>query len=216
MKWSERAWEEAEPIYRRILELAFVRELMAGALSRERFLFYLRQDAFYLVGFGKALAGIAAKLDNVAHSQAFLGFATDCMAMERALHSTFLGEACPKASTPSPTCLLYASHLLQQVHHAPLEVAMASTLPCFRVYQKVGEHILANQSPGDNPYQAWIDTYGGGVFAAAVQKATTLCDEVAASCSEERRQAMTEAYVLCTKMEWMFWDSAFRLEAWPV
>ena len=217
MKWSEQAWKEAEPVYERILELDFVRELMAGTLSREKFLFYIRQDALYLVGFGKALAGIAAKLDKVEHSRAFLSFAGDCMAVERALHASYLGgEKVPERIEPSPTCLLYTSYILKQVCDAPLEVAMAAILPCFWVYKEVGDHILAKQKKNGNPYQALIDTYGGVEFAAAVQKAIAICDEAAASCTEGRRQAMTEAYVLCTKMEWMFWDSAWRQEVWPV
>jgi thiaminase/transcriptional activator TenA len=214
MKWSERAWKEAAPVYGRILELDFVRELIAGTLSREKFLFYIRQDALYLVGFGKALAGIAAKLDDVEHSRAFLTFAGECMAVERALHASYLGdEALPE---PSPTCLLYTSYILKQVYDAPLEVAMAAVLPCFWVYKEVGDHILAAQSKNGNPYQAWIDTYGGDEFAEAVLQAIAICDEVAASCPEARRRAMTDAFVVCTKMEWMFWDSAWKLETWPV
>ena len=217
MKWSEQAWKEAEPVYRRILELDFVRELTAGTLDREKFLFYIRQDALYLVGFGKALAGIAAKLDNVEHSQAFLAFAGECMAIERALHESYLGgEKLQDLIEPSPTCLLYTSYILKQVYDAPLEVAMAAVLPCFWVYKEVGDHILSRRKINGNPYQAWIDTYGGEEFAVAVKKAIDICDGAAASCTEARRQAMTEAYVLCTKMEWMFWDSAWKQEAWPV
>jgi len=217
MQWSEQAWKEADPVYRRILELDFVRELVTGTLNREKFLFYIQQDALYLAGFGKALAGIAAKLDNTEYSQAFLAFAGECMAVERALHESYLGKKnLPEQLEPSPTCLLYTSYILKQLYDAPLEVAMATVLPCFWVYKKVGDHILATQSKNGNPYQAWIDTYGGDEFAAAVRKAIAICDEVAASCTEARRRAMIEAFVLCTKMEWMFWDSAWKLEAWPV
>ena len=217
MKWSEHAWKTAEPVYRQILNLDFVRGLIDGTLSREKFLFYIRQDAEYLVGFGKALAGIAARLDNVEHSQAFLIFAGECMAVERSLHESYLGsEKLPAKLEPSPTCLLYTSYILKQVYSAPLEVAMAAVLPCFWVYKEVGDYILTKQNKNGNPYQAWIDTYGGDEFATAVQKAINICDEVATSCSNTVRQAMTEAYVLCTKMEWMFWDSAWKLETWPV
>ena len=217
MRWSEQAWQAAAPVFARILELDFVRELMSGALSREKFLFYIRQDALYLAGFGKALAGIASRLDKAEHSQAFLAFAGECMAVERALHESYLGGVQDQERIePSPTCLLYTSYILKQVYDAPLEVALAAVLPCFWVYKEVGEHILAKQSRNGNPYQAWIDTYGGDEFAAAVRKAIAICDEAAESCTEARRLAMTEAYVLCTKMEWMFWDSAWKQEAWPV
>ncbi|MCL2124286.1 MAG: TenA family protein, partial [Desulfovibrionaceae bacterium] len=141
----------------------------------------------------------------------------ECMAVERALHESYLGrENMPERIEPSPTCLLYTSHILKEVYDAPLEVAMAAVLPCFWVYKEVGDHILAKQTKNGNPYQAWIDTYGGDEFAATVQKAIAICDEAAASCTEAQRRAMTEAYVLCTKMEWMFWDSAWKLEAWPL
>ena len=217
MQWSEQAWKDAEPVYRRILELDFVRELISGTLSREKFVSYIRQDALYLAGFGKALAGIAAKLDNVEHSRAFLVFAGECMAVERALHESYLGqEEMLERLEPSPSCLLYTSYIMRLLYDGPLEVAMAAVLPCFWVYQKVGDHILATQSKSGNPYQAWIDTYGGDEFAAAVRQAIAICDEAAASCTEARRRAMTEAFVLCTKMEWMFWDSAWKLETWPV
>ena len=139
------------------------------------------------------------------------------MAVERSLHESYLGKnKLPGQIVSSPTCLLYTSHIIKQLYDAPLEVAMAAVLPCFWVYKEVGDYILAKQNKNANPYQAWIDTYGGDEFASAVQKAIVICDEVAASCTESQRQAMTNAYVLCTKMEWMFWDSAWKMEIWPV
>ena len=93
---------------------------------------------------------------------------------------------------------------------------MAAILPCFWVYMEVGEYILANQTKGENQYQEWIDTYGGDEFGNAVKLAIDICDDMAAKGGESLREAMTNAYVMCTKMEWMFWDSAYKLEQWPV
>lgn len=217
MNWSEQAWREALPVYTKILELPFVRELMDGTLPQEKFRFYVQQDALYLNGFSKALAGIAAKLDNPAHMGAFAVFASDTMAVERDMHQTFfdlLGRL--DDLEPSPTCLLYTSYILKQLADAPVETAMAAVLPCFWVYKEVGDYILANQAKGANRYQGWIDTYGGDEYGAAVKQAIAICDELAAARTEKQRTAMTKAYVLCTKMEWMFWDSAYRLERWPV
>lgn len=61
-RWSDEAWEAAEPVYRRILEHPFVGELAAGTLSAERFRFYIRQDALYLDGYARRLAHIASRL----------------------------------------------------------------------------------------------------------------------------------------------------------
>ncbi|SBW10441.1 TENA/THI-4 family protein [uncultured delta proteobacterium] len=217
MKWSEQAWQAALPAYTKILELDFLRELMDGTLPEEKFRFYIQQDALYLNGFGKALAGIAARLENPAHMGAFVRFAGDTMAVERDMHQAFfavLGKL--EDLEPSPTCLLYTSYMLKQLSDAPVETALASVLPCFWVYKEVGDYILAHQSKGPNRYQSWIDTYGGEEYGAAVRQAIGICDELAAVCTPKQRESMTKSYVLCTKMEWMFWDSAYKLEQWPV
>lgn len=217
MKWSEQAWQAALPAYTAILELDFLRELMDGTLPQEKFRFYIQQDALYLHGFGKALAGIAAKLDDPEHIGAFVAFAGDTMAVERDMHQSFFSVlGALENLEPSPTCLLYTSYMLRQLADAPVEVAMASVLPCFWVYKEVGDYILANQTRGANPYQKWINTYGGEEFGTAVKRAIAVCDELAAACTAQQRDAMTRAYILCTKMEWMFWDSAYKLERWPV
>lgn len=217
MDWSEQAWQAALPVYNKILELDFIRELMDGSLPEEKFRFYLQQDALYLAGFGKALAGIASKLAKPEHTEAFAAFAGDTMAVERDMQQAYFSVmGTLEDLEPSPTCLLYTSTLLRQLADAPVETAMAAVLPCFRVYQEVGEYILKNQSGKDNRYQSWIDTYGGEEFGDAVRRAIAICDELAAECTQKQRDSMTDAYVLCTKMEWMFWDSAYKLEQWPV
>ena len=217
MQWSEQAWQAALPAYTKILDLPFLHELMDGSLPREKFRFYIQQDALYLNGFGKALAGIAAKLEKIEHMQTFVTFAGDIMQVEREMHQSFydvLGDM--DNLEASPACQLYVSYMLRQLADAPVETALASVLPCFWVYKEVGDHILANQTKGDNQYQNWINTYGGEEYGAAVARAIAVCDELAANCTKKQREAMTKAYVLCTKMEWMFWDSAYRLEQWPV
>ena len=218
--WSQQAWKEAEPVFRRILEHAFIRELMDGTLEQKKFLFYINQDALYLAAFGRVLSSIAARLEKPDQINAFLSFANDSMMVEKALHESFLPHTLQNHS-PSPTCLLYTSFLLSQAT-APAEVAVASVLPCFWVYKEVGDYILAClKSAGSvrvpkNPYQAWIDTYGGEEYAAAVARAITICDDLAAAASPDMRTRMTRNYVLATRMEWMFWDSAHRLEPWLV
>ena len=67
-----------------------------------------------------------------------------------------------------------------------------------------------------NPYQAWIDTYASEEFGAAVSAQIAIADRLAASASAERQAAMAATFHRCTQLEWMFWDSAYRMERWPV
>ena len=117
---------------------------------------------------------------------------------------------------PSPACLLYTSYLWRQLAIAPIEVSVAAVLPCFWIYKAVGDYILANQTNEENPYQTWINTYGGDDFSRSVSRAIEICDELAESCTESRQKEMLEAFVVCSKMEYLFWDSAHNLEQWKI
>lgn len=214
-RWSDSAWEAARPVYEKILEHPFVRALADGTLSAERFRFYLRQDALYLDGYARRLAHIAARLGRKEHTEAFLRFAADGIAVERALHEQFLGGEHPAPEEISPACLLYTSVLESQAT-APVEVEAAAVLPCFVVYQRVGEAIHAQQQGTENPYRQWIETYADPAFAASTAEATAICDALADAAGDATRRRMTDLFVRCTRMEWLFWESAWQLETWKI
>lgn len=215
--WSQQTWAAYLPIYHKILEQPFIKELMAGSLSAERFEFYIRQDALYLADFGKVLAGIAIKLENMEETELFLRFSTETIQVERALHESFLAQFNQLAEIEvSPSCLLYTSYLYRMLQQASVEEALAAVLPCFWIYKEVGDYISEHQKEGENPFQSWIDTYSGEAFGQSVQQAIAVCDRYAAQSTESKRQAMMQAYQRSAQLEWLFWDSAYRLETWPV
>ena len=169
MTFSDDAWQRIAPLYAAILELPFNRELAAGTLSRERFTFYMLQDAHYLTHFGKALAVTAARAPDADALIQFAGSAREAVVVERALHEGFfrdfgIAPAEAAATEPSPTCAHYTHYLVALAHNAPYEVAVAALLPCFWIYWEVGKHLRGVAAPG-NPYQAWIDTYADEAFA---------------------------------------------------
>ena len=68
----------------------------------------------------------------------------------------------------SPACHHYVSYLIATAYAEPYEVLLGALLPCFWIYAEVGRDIHARAAPA-NPYQAWIDTYAGEQFHAAVK-----------------------------------------------
>ncbi len=212
--WSESAWDAVTHIYESILELPFLKELAAGTLPEEKFLFYLGQDAHYLNTYCRSLAHVASRLNRNDDVETFLRFASDGIFVERALHESFIkGRPLPPVS---PSCLLYTS-VEEATALEPVCVEAAALLPCFWVYQRVGEHILQSTKNLDtNPYARWIETYGDEGFAESTRKAIEICDRLAAQASNEERRRMTEIFTTCTRLEWMFWDSAFNLEQWKI
>jgi thiaminase/transcriptional activator TenA len=119
------------------------------------------------------------------------------------------------AARPTPVCDHYVSYLLRIAALEPYPVVLAALLPCFWIYLEVGINIHARAAK-PNPYQAWIDTYAGDEFENAVRAVIDTTDAVAARASEETLTAMHAAFTRATQLEWMFWDSAYRLANWPV
>jgi len=74
MSFSAEAWQRIGPLYEAILALPFNQELAAGTLSRERFTFYILQDALYPTQFGRALAVTAARAPD---EEALIQFLTE-------------------------------------------------------------------------------------------------------------------------------------------
>ncbi|UCS93651.1 TenA family protein [Echinicola marina] len=217
MKWSERAWQEISPLYERILLMPFNKELKEGSLPKDKFKFYMGQDAHYLGEFGKALSTISGRLEKLDQVLAFSEFATGAIVVERALHESYFKElGLPEDIEPSPSCQLYTNYIRNQAAFANIEVAVAAILPCFWIYKQVGDYIYANQNGNQNPYKNWIDTYSGEAFSMAVSKAIQIADELANEAGDKSQEDMLRAFKMATKLEWMFWDSAYQLEKWPV
>lgn len=211
---------EIGDLFAKILDHPFVRGLGDGSLSRERFVHYMVQDAHYLAMFARALALAAAKTPDTAAQVELARASHDAIVVERALHDSFfrdfgVDEATFSASRPSPTCFAYGHFLISTAAAEDFPVAVAALLPCFHIYGEVGKVLLAKSVPG-NPWQRWIDTYADESFAEQVRKVMGIVDRAHEAASDAVRARMREVYLTSSRLEWMFWDAAWRLEGWPV
>lgn len=215
MTWFDSAADAASPSFGAILKLPFIREMIDGTLPREKFIFYLQQDALYLRNYSRVLAHIASRVPDAGMAGLFLNFAQDSVAVERGMHARYLASAGP-ATEMSPACMLYTSVQRAQAVEC-VAVEAASVLPCFKVYLDCGLHILDRAGNLDrHPYREWISTYSDRSFARATADAIDACNRLADLFPGETRDEMTRIYVLCTRLEWMFWQSAYDLERWRI
>jgi thiaminase/transcriptional activator TenA len=208
------------PIWDAIHALPFNRELAAGTLPRAAFRHYMIQDAIYLIAYARALAAAAVKAPSTAEIEFFVDSAKGALVVERQLHADYLGKlevdiAAIEAAGASPSCFAYTSFLTGTAQTGSYEELVAAILPCFWVYWDVGKALYRASAPG-NFYQAWIDTYAGDEFGELVQRCKGIADASAARSGDQVIAAMHAAFARSCRYEWAFWDSAYRLERWPV
>lgn len=212
--WYEKTRVKTEKIFESIVTHDFVKELTQATLDEDTFGFYVNQDSLYLSEYKKALVTVGTKCHDPKDTQFFYESATGIIEVEDALHKIFLDKKYINLE-PSPTCELYNSYLARIVNNESVEVGAAAVLPCFTIYKEVGDFILKTQSnKNSNPYQAWIDTYASDEFALAVKQAIEIVDTYALTASPKNLAKMEEVFIKTSKLEWMFWDSAYKQENW--
>ncbi|RZT88446.1 thiaminase/transcriptional activator TenA [Pseudonocardia sediminis] len=213
-------WSDVSDIYRSVLDHPFVTGLTDGSLPHETFRHYIVQDAHYLRGYARALAICAAKAPGENELAMFAEHAAGAISAEQELHDDLLGglglTSEQAAALPvAPATRAYVSYLLATAYGGSYAEAVAAVLPCYWIYGRVGEHLLAAGSP-DPLYQRWIAMYGGEEFGAVVDAVLDATDRIGALASERELGLMREHFTTTSRYEWMFWDGAFRRETWPV
>lgn len=217
MNWTDQAWEAIQPIYHEILKMPFIEELKNGTLPLEKFQFYMLQDAKYLEHYGRALATLGSKAADNEMALDFFEFGKNALIVERALHEAYFKQFNLEPNqeiTIEPVCHHYIHFLKSTVAYDPIEVATAAILPCFWIYKEVGDHIYQNQNTENNPYKNWIETYSGEEFAEGVKKALQYSNYMAENSTEKGRKAMLEAFIAASRLEFNFWDAAYRNITW--
>jgi thiaminase/transcriptional activator TenA len=211
--------DAAKPLLDQIHHHPFNCTLSLGTLALPKFLFYLHQDAIYLTVYARALAMTAARLPSQVQVKEFIRFALGAIEAESQLHLDFLREHAIfniDESQQSPACFMYTNYLLKMAAFASVEEAVASLLPCFWVYNEVGKIMASLDQNENNPYARWIALYSSNNFEVSVNLAVNITNELGAHASPALSVKMTNAFLRSMQLEWMFWDSAYRLEVWTL
>ena len=219
-RFRARLWTVMQGAFAQILAHPFVTGLTDGTLPREAFAYYVIQDAHYLVDYARALALVGARSPDVQAIAMFSAHAQGALEVERALHAGLfrdmgISEEDVRATPVTPTTLAYTSYLLRCCHQGSFAEGLAAILPCYWIYAEVGAALLARSSP-DPLYARWIATYGGEEFGRIVADVLALVDRVGEVTSAAEQTLMREHAYTTSRYEWMFWDAAWRREAWPI
>ncbi|MBI3127536.1 MAG: thiaminase II [Candidatus Tectomicrobia bacterium] len=218
-RFREELRAAAAPVWEAIHRHPFVREVGGGAISPERFGYFICQDYLYLQDFARALQLTGAKAAAQDDLETFAEHAANCVRVERALHAGLAARAGVSerlgVDPPGPATLAYTRHLLATCRAGSLAVGLAALLPCYWIYREVGLR-LARSLPADPLCAEWISVYAGDVYGGLVEAQLALADRLGPSLGSLERARAREAFLLSSRYEWMFWEQAYRLEKWPL
>lgn len=215
-RFTETLKSKALPVWKEIFRHPFLAEAKAGTLPLEKFRYYVIQDYKYLSAFARVVAISLAKAPS---SSALESIARRLVTpIERPLHRKLmpmLGITKEDLrSTPiSPTNLAYCNHMISAASLGSWATGIASLLPCPWTYHELGEVVGKIDHPVFGP---WSAVYAEGLLEEGVKLWQELLDEAGGSASEEEQASIADAFVTSSRYEFMFWEMAYRKEAWPV
>jgi thiaminase/transcriptional activator TenA len=220
MSFTSELWTTMAPVYDAILRHPFLTGLTDGSLPRDRFRFYVVQDALYLREFARSLSLAAARAPEDDWIIMFNDHAAGALRVERSLHEGFFKDfglsPAEVAATPmAPTNLAYTSYLLAVAQGGAFHEALAALLPCYWIYWEVGKRLEQAGSP-DALFGRWIATYASNEFGDVVRAVLAATDVVAAPLRPADREAMHRHVLVTARYEWMFWDMGWNQQSWPV
>jgi thiaminase/transcriptional activator TenA len=212
----------ARPVWDQIVAHPYLSELKDGTLPVETFRFYVQQDWLYLQEFTRAAAIIGGRHPDVEGMKFMLEWVQPLVGMEYHFHKKHAAQLELDFNhvtwEMNEANWAYSRHMLAAAHGGSTAEALAALLPCPAVYAHVGA-LLVQGAPSPNPmYQDWIDFYapsrdGLSPRIAAIQ---ARFDDVAANLDPATWARCERNYVISSRYEWWFWDTAYRRQMWPV
>jgi len=217
MLFTGQIWSETKPLFDKILCHPFNNELMSGELEALKFQYYIAQDALYLLDFAKALSILASKSESSKEVLEFIQFAEGAIVVEKALHEHYFKKFdILSPNNKMPACFAYTNFLIRTCTTESFEVGVVSLLPCFWIYREVGNYIYQNAKKIENPYSEWINTYSGKEYSLLVDRFISIVDQLAFESSNSQIFKMKSVYIQSTRLEYWFWEAAYKQETWCI
>ncbi len=230
LKPSERLRQVAAPIWDRILSHPYLQELKTGTLPVDTFRFYVQQDWLYLQEFARAAAVIAGRMPDSGGMRFMLNWVEPLVGMEYHFHRSHAAELGLDFDHISwemnEANWAYSRHMLAAAHGTSPAEGLAAMLPCPHVYSFVGDVLRDGPSCPQPMYADWIAFYAPGKVSSVEERTydrdariiglTAQFDELAAGLDDAAMARCERNYVISSRYEWWFWDTAYRRQNWPV
>ena len=116
----------------------------------------------------------------------------------------------------APSAFSYSHYLLSTALAEPLSVTMAALFPCAIIYAEIGLELGRTYKKEGNIYSRWIEEYSNPSFMEGALKIRDISDRLAEDASPAELEKMKEAFIVSTKLEYLFWDDAYNLRTWGI
>jgi thiaminase/transcriptional activator TenA len=206
--------------WQKIITHRFVMELSSEILPLDKFVFYLRQDHYFLEGFSKFLHSAKQKtndsnlkewLDNL-----YLSTVNFEMEIQRQLLNSFGVSSSSPSNTanseffPCRTTLDYTSYLMNISSNGTFSEIVSVMAPCpwtyFEIAQKLSKIPIRNGA-----FRKWVQFYSSADSNRQVLEIKEILNELGEKVDEKSKAKMKNHFANACRYEYLFWEMAYNL-----
>lgn len=176
MSVSSELWQANQDLAQACLEHPFVQGIADGTLDRNKFAYYVGQDAFFLEAFARTYSIAAAKAPDWEGFSVFHTLAGGVLE-ELRLHEAYATAwgVNLRSVTPEPATRRYTDFLLATAWGSDVGLTTAAMSPCMCLYGFLGQQLAQGGVP-NHPYTDWIRTYSSPEFEQLAQQLESFAD----------------------------------------
>jgi thiaminase len=191
----------------------FVLGLARGTIPDSALQAWVQQDRIFVVEERRVVAilrahGLPSRLDDLlADLDRSLVLEAEAFTRTAAEHGI-----APEVE-PWPVCLGYTSYLLCAAHDGALE-GLTALYAAERAYLDSWTAV-AERSPADSPYHAWVKNWSGEAFRAFVSALGRDLDQLAGAPSAALAHRLGVLFARAARFELAFWEMCWSGQTWP-
>ncbi len=215
MKLSDKLIKENEITWKSLFTHPFVRGIGDGTLPVSKYVFFLKEDYFYLKEYSRVLAIASAKAPFEDLQKFFAEFLHSTMTFEMELHRRTcenLGISRQELEMHDPTVLTlsYTNFLIKTAYEGDIVEIIASLFPCEYSYWEIGKFLKGKGMPENKIYRDWIETYSSSEFGEIASRLKEFLDRFSDSVGDKKFDRINEVFRESLRFELYFWENAFR------
>ncbi len=219
MGLSDELRAEVGPIWEKVVTHPFVTEMVDGTLPRQTFDIYFDQDYLFLRDWAILLSLATAKapdFDAARRLVAFLhlGLGGEESLFQNAFRERGMSPEDVRSLAYLPTTQNYSGYLRTIAYNGNyievITALLAVEWPYLDWAQRADQ---TGKRPGNHYYQTWIDLHISQGMADFVGWLSRTVDE--SNPTNEQRVRLQEIFLNVLRYEYLFFEMAYRGEAWP-
>jgi len=206
--------------WQKILSHRFVMELSSEILPLNKFVFYLRQDHYFLEEFSKFLHSAKQKTNDNKLKEwldsLYLNTVNFEMKIQRQLLNSLGVSSISPSNTanseffPCRTTVNYISYLMNTSSNGTFSDIVSVMAPCPWTYLEIAQK-LAKIHIGNEAYRKWVQFYSSTESNRQVAEIKEILNKLGEKEDEKSKAKMKNHFANACKYEYLFWEMAYNL-----